>query len=128
MAGDNYKLRGNKQLKIDKGSQIPDGGATMNNYYFEDSRWFSWKDVLEKNDASKDFDPTLTYHELIVPTTENLKHSYILNLCVKNNIPILFIGPTGTGKSVSITKYLRALPYDAFSIVLICFSAKTGAN
>lgn len=49
-----------------------------------------------------DFDPTLTYHEIIVPTTENLKNSYIMNICVKNNLPILLIGPTGTGKSILV--------------------------
>jgi dynein heavy chain len=68
----------------------------------EEQRWINWKDVLDKNDMGKDFDPSLTYHELIVPTTENLKNSYILNLCIKNNIPNLFVGPTGTGKTVLI--------------------------
>jgi dynein heavy chain len=123
-----YKLKGNKQLKIDKASQIPDGGTIVNNYYLEDSRWFNWKEVLDKHDAQKDFDPSLTYHELIVPTTENLKHSYMLNLCVKSSIPVLFVGPTGTGKTVSIQKYLRSLPYELYTSVFICFSAKTSAN
>ena len=128
IAAEVYKIKGNKSLKLDKNSQIPDGGTIVQNYFIEDQRWINWKDVLDKHDASKDFDPSLTYHELIVPTTENLKNSYMLNLCVKNNLPVLFIGPTGTGKSMSIQKYLRSLPYESYSQVFICFSAKTSAN
>ena len=58
--------------------------------------------MLDRNDQNKEFDPSLTYHELIVPTTENLKNTYVLNLCIRNNIPVNLIGPTGTGKSVLI--------------------------
>ncbi len=83
--------------------------------------------MLDKHD-SKEFDPALTYHELIVPTTENLKNSYMLNLCVKNSMPVLFVGPTGTGKSVSVLKYLRSLPFETWSTTSICFSSKTSAS
>ena len=99
---DIYKIKQNKTLKIEKGCQIPDGGATVQNYFIEEGRWISWKDVLDRNDQNKEFDPSLTYHELIVPTTENLKNTYVLNLCIRNNIPVNLIGPTGTGKSVLI--------------------------
>lgn len=126
---DVYRIRQNKAtLKIDKNCQIPDGGTIVQNYYIEDHRWLNWKEVLERNDQNKDFDSSLTYHELIVPTTENLKNSYILNLLVKNNIPTLFVGPTGTGKSVLVQKYLRSLPYENFTTIFICFSAKTTSN
>ena len=74
----------------------------MQNYYIEDQRWINWRDVLEKTDQRNEFDSSLTYHELIIPTTENLKNSYILNLCTKNNLPVLLVGPTGTGKTVMV--------------------------
>ena len=128
MCTDVYKVRHNKSVKIDKSAYIPDGGAVVSNYYIEEQRWINWKDVLDKSDLNKEFDSSLTYHEIIIPTTENLKNSYVLNLCVKNNIPVNFVGPTGTGKSVLVQKYLRSLPYDNYSTVFICFSAKTSAN
>jgi dynein heavy chain len=93
----------------------------------EEHRWINWKDVLQRNDSRKEFDPTLTYHELIVPTTENLKNSYILNLCIKNSLPVLFVGPTGTGKSVLVQRFLRSLPSEAYTTAFMCFSAKTTA-
>jgi hypothetical protein len=31
-----YKVRGNKSLKLDKNTQIPDGGSIVHNYYIDD--------------------------------------------------------------------------------------------
>jgi len=100
----------------------------QNFYVDENGRWVCWKDVLDAQDRQRQFDPSLTFHELIVPTTENLKHTYMLNLSVKSHTPALFVGPTGTGKSVSVQKYLRSLPFDHYQTVFICFSAKSSAN
>ena len=46
---DVYKTKNSKQFKLDKNVYIPDGGSNVQNYYIEDSRWFNWKDVQEKN-------------------------------------------------------------------------------
>lgn len=49
---DVYRLRQNKStLKVDKQSQIPDGGTIVHNYYIDEHRWASWKDVLDRNDT-----------------------------------------------------------------------------
>jgi dynein heavy chain len=46
-----------------------------------------------------------------------------------NNIPTLFVGPTGTGKSVYINSVLLdRLSKDKFNIIQVGFSAQTGAN
>jgi dynein heavy chain len=67
-------------------------------------------------------------NDIIVPTTENFKQDCLLKLFIKNNAHMIFIGPTGTGKSIAVQKFLRALDPSAFESTNICFSAKTSAN
>ena len=42
--------------------------------------------------------------------------------------PLLFVGSTGTGKTVAIAQYLREVDKDRFDSLTICFSAKSSAN
>lgn len=42
--------------------------------------------------------------------------------------PLLFVGSTGTGKTVAVSQYLRNLKRDKFDALNICFSAKSSAN
>jgi dynein heavy chain len=43
-------------------------------------------------------------------------------------IPILFIGPAGTGKSAVVLNHLISLPRDKFLSIVVNFSAQTSAN
>ena len=42
--------------------------------------------------------------------------------------PVIFVGNTGTGKTVAIAQYLRELDRKQFDTLTLCFSAKTSAN
>jgi dynein heavy chain len=49
-------------------------------------------------------------------------------MLLKNGIPLLFVGPTGTGKSVLVLDYLLHLPKEKFLANVLNFSALTAAN
>lgn len=49
-------------------------------------------------------------------------------MLLKNEIPLLFVGPTGTGKSVIVLDYLMNLPKEKFLANVLNFSARTAAN
>lgn len=49
-------------------------------------------------------------------------------MLLKNEIPLLFVGPTGTGKSVLVLDYLLHLPKEKFLANVLNFSALTAAN
>lgn len=57
-------------------------------------------------------------------TIDTIRYMYIQEHCIYNNIPTLFVGPTGTGKSVYINKVLlENLPKEKFNIIQVGFSA-----
>lgn len=91
--------------------------------------WISWKDVLNRSDGSlSSYDENLNQKEIIVPTTEVLKQKHILKMFIGASKPLLFIGSTGTGKTVAIAQFIRELEKEKFDALTICFSAKTTAN
>lgn len=64
----------------------------------------------------------------MVPTKENGCIIYWANHCVTNGIPLLLVGPTGTGKSATILNFLKDLPKDKFIMNTVNFSARTSAQ
>ena len=53
-----------------------------------------------------------------------MRYSFLLKTNIYNEIPTLFCGPTGTGKSVYIKNVLlNDLPKDEYSSIEIIFSA-----
>lgn len=55
--------------------------------------------------------------------------TYLLDVALQHGIPLLLVGPTGTGKSTYVGKHLlTGLPQDAWMPVNITLSARTSAN
>uniref|UniRef100_A0A671G5J5 Dynein axonemal heavy chain 3 n=1 Tax=Rhinolophus ferrumequinum TaxID=59479 RepID=A0A671G5J5_RHIFE len=66
--------------------------------------------------------------ELIIPTVETARQSFFLKTYLDHEIPVLFVGPTGTGKSAIINNFLLHLPKTTYLPNFINFSARTSAN
>ena len=65
--------------------------------------------------------------KLIVETVETEQHRYFLRLLALQKCPVLFVGPTGTGKSAITNDFLLKLPYEHYITTNINFSAQTSA-
>lgn len=64
--------------------------------------------------------------DAIVPTTDTIRYKYLMNICIQNHTPLLFVGPTGTGKSVYIKeKIMQELDQDTYVPLFLTFSART---
>ena len=79
------------------------------------------------------YDPTLPYSQIMVPTVDTRRFSFVITSLIRVMKPIFLTGLTGTGKTVVIQNLLKSLepmPYEdpngmGVLSVLINFSAQT---
>uniref|UniRef100_A0A8C3K8B9 Dynein axonemal heavy chain 1 n=1 Tax=Calidris pygmaea TaxID=425635 RepID=A0A8C3K8B9_9CHAR len=90
----------------------------------EDACWEKWLDSTAKFTMV----PDTNFCDIIVPTMNTVRMAHLLELLLTNRKPVLCIGPTGTGKTLTITdKLLKNLPLKYVTHFLM-FSARTSAN
>ena len=67
--------------------------------------------------------------DIIVPTMDTARYSHLMEIMFTNNKPLLFVGPTGTGKSVYVKdKLMSGIDKEKFIPAFVNFSAQTSAN
>uniref|UniRef100_A0A3Q3B332 Dynein axonemal heavy chain 12 n=1 Tax=Kryptolebias marmoratus TaxID=37003 RepID=A0A3Q3B332_KRYMA len=97
-------------------------------YFYEfkgKGRWIHWNEAIKNINLG---DKNTKVQEIIVPTIDTVRYTYLMDLCI-NHGPPLFVGPTGTGKSVYVKeKLMNNLDKDSFLPFFINFSARTSAN
>jgi dynein heavy chain len=84
----------------------------------------NWKDEVKPYETPEG----IKYSKILVPTVDTKKYSYILDLMVKNKFPCMFVGESGTAKSVIISNYLNSLSTDLYMKLEINFSSRTGSK
>lgn len=71
--------------------------------------WAVWEDLL---DRTASIPAGAKVSELIIPTVDTARQTYFLDVLTRHTVPLLFVGPTGTGKSAITNSYLVQLPKD----------------
>ncbi|AWP03287.1 putative dynein heavy chain 1 axonemal [Scophthalmus maximus] len=86
--------------------------------------WVSWMKYTKKVDIT----PETNYSDIIVPTVDTVRMSFLMDMLLTNKKPVLCIGPTGTGKTLTMSdKLLNNMPAEFITHFLV-FSARTSAN
>lgn len=100
---------------------VPKKGAAPGSTY----EWVNWVDFI---DTTEKIPKTMQPQEIIVKTNDTVRYSFLLGLNIANEIPTLFCGPTGTGKSCYIKDYINTkLPITSYMSIELGFSAQTSS-
>ncbi|CAK8675251.1 unnamed protein product [Clavelina lepadiformis] len=89
-------------------------------------RWEKWTESIKN---APQLPKDITFNEILIPTLDTARYSFLINLLVTHQVPLLLVGPTGTGKSVYINHYLsNQLDMESYKPMNINFSAQTTAK
>ncbi|XP_043257418.1 dynein axonemal heavy chain 3 [Colletes gigas] len=115
-----------KAFKLTKQQLFPEKGTVFEWIYDKRNNgcWISWMDTTLQTSLLTDRKSS----RLIIPTTEVMIQHFFLTSLLHRTIPVLFVGPTGTGKSVIILDYLESLDREKYIENVINFSACTTAS
>eukprot|EP00842_Homolaphlyctis_polyrhiza_P003265 jgi/Hompol1/393/HPOL_001324-RA len=104
------------------------GDGQVYDYVFEHTNGAIWRNWLETLVSNYTIPPKTKYDNIMVPTVDTARYSYLLKLLARNNKQVLFVGPTGTGKSMYVRDTLMTgMAKEIYIPVFINFSAQTTA-
>lgn len=87
-------------MEKNQATQPPPKGGLVYDFCFDAQRgaWRGWMETVPQYVP----DLSLPFSQLIVPTMDSVRYRYMLELLMRNGKNVLCVGPTGTGKTVSI--------------------------
>ncbi|TPX68902.1 hypothetical protein SpCBS45565_g02819 [Spizellomyces sp. 'palustris'] len=108
-------------------AQFPEGAVY--DFAFEKTDGGSWRPWVDTIPTDWVIPSKVKVDNIMVPTVDTARYGFLLQLLVRHQKHVLFVGPTGTGKSMYIRDGLvNRLPKDVYIPAFINFSAQTTAN
>jgi len=107
--------------------KLPTEFTSLFGLFYEQSKltWVSWIRIIPLYVIPQNVD----YNKIIVPTEDSIRITKLMSTLVYNNNHVLFVGPTGTGKTISIANELMfGFSKEEWQNISLSFSAQTSAN
>ncbi|XP_018409373.1 PREDICTED: dynein heavy chain 3, axonemal-like [Nanorana parkeri] len=128
-----------KGLQIPRSVQLPKAEDVYDIVYVKKkfSAWCLWKDlvtptkfedIIKPSIKDNEKDVHLMLNDIIVSTPGTAMQMYFLETLLLQDKPLLFVGPTGTGKTAITNSFLRHLPQEKYVVCQINFSVQASAN
>ena len=104
---------------------VPTEQATLFDYYYDAEKvaWISWTSII----PTYVHDPAMPFHEILVPTPDTVRTSWLLKLSVELEQPVLLVGESGTSKTATTTAFLNTLDHASFQQLNLNFSSRTSS-
>ncbi|XP_075882096.1 dynein axonemal heavy chain 10-like isoform X2 [Nelusetta ayraudi] len=103
--------------------EIPGYLKSLYDFHFDgtQNKWVPWSSLVTKYIH----DPQMKFADILVPTTDTTRCSWILEQMVKIKRPVLLVGDSGTSKTATILSFLKNLSVDTTITLIINFSSRT---
>ncbi|CAJ1332260.1 unnamed protein product [Effrenium voratum] len=102
---------------------LPKQSLFDSNFDLEQGRWTTWEDLMEAFAPP----PGLDFNKIFVPTIDTTRYAYLVKQFLSLSQPVLFIGESGTAKSVTMQNTLESYPADKSVILNINYSSRTSS-
>ncbi|KAG2381746.1 hypothetical protein C9374_006130 [Naegleria lovaniensis] len=117
--------------KFKKSGLVPSNGTCYDYFVDFDSVSFVNWEVLKPEFK---YSSEVPFYEIIVPTVDTVRYSYLIQTLMKSEKPTLFNGRTGVGKTILINNALQSFEFkrhnESFTteLVSVQFSARTDSG
>ncbi|KAK3083644.1 hypothetical protein FSP39_000711 [Pinctada imbricata] len=105
--------------------EMPSAQPTLYEYFYdgEEKKWIPWVKKVPKYVH----DPAKKYNEILVPTVDTVRTTWLLELMVGIKHPVVLVGETGTSKSATTSNFLRKLDPESHLLLNMNFSSRTSS-
>ncbi|KAL3856163.1 hypothetical protein ACJMK2_010948 [Sinanodonta woodiana] len=88
-----------------------------------EAKWVPWMKLIPKYVHK----PEMKYNQILVPTVDTVRATWLLTMMVRIKRPVVLIGETGTSKTATIANFLRTLDSDTHLLLNMNFSSRTSS-
>jgi dynein heavy chain len=103
------------------GGNLP-SGAPLYDFVFDMVRgdWEQWRARVPEYIQPNPF----RYSHIMVPTTDSILYTFLLELLAQQK-PLLFVGTSGTAKTLTVQTYMQGLDRQTYNLLLLNLSSRT---
>lgn len=104
-------------------AEVPTSRGLIYEAFFDPAtrKWLEWSSVVPEYAPPVPFE----FHRILVPTTDSVLYTSLLSKLVAIDKPVMFVGESGTAKTVTVQNFLGKLAPDKYNLLAINFSSRT---
>lgn len=97
--------------------ELPSALPTLYEYFYDGElkQWVPWSKKVSKYVHN----PERKFNEILVPTVDTVRATWLLELMVGIKHPVVLVGETGTSKTATTANFLRTLSTETHVRILI---------
>jgi dynein heavy chain len=100
-------------------------GSLYDSFFDPEMRkWVEWSSIVPEYTPPVPFE----FYRILVPTTDSVLYTSLLSRLVAIEKPVLFVGESGTAKTVTVQNFLARLEPEKYNQLNINFSSRTNAR